>query len=244
MTQPGKNFLRRKGLSPLGDGRAVYHQHRQAERPGGRQLGFGAFAAGVLADHEIDGVVLQKGAVCLCREGAAVHHQSVAGKRRRLLWLVDEAQEIMVLGLGGEGFHMHAPKCQHDAAGLAGNCLHRQIDAGNRRPAIAVDGAPGRTGQGDVIHARRLRRDDGMGAHGGREGMRGIDKMSDMVRPEVIGETGVAAEAADPDRYGMSVRVARPAGVAERCRDAFLREETRQLARFGGPTQQEDVRHG
>ena len=65
-----------------------------------------------------------------------------------------------------------------------------------------------------------------------------------MVRPEVIGETGVAAEAADPDGYGMSVRVARPAGVAERCRDAFLREETRQLARFGGPTQQEDVRHG
>jgi hypothetical protein len=69
-----------RALRGAGDERAIDHDHRQAQRARGDQLGLRRAAPGVLAHHQVHRVVAQQGQVAVQRERPAIDHQRVPGK--------------------------------------------------------------------------------------------------------------------------------------------------------------------
>lgn len=244
MIQPREHVFGTIDFHPVGQGGPVDHQHRHTQFARGNQLGFGAYAAGVLANHQIDGVGLHERAVAFRRERPVIHDQGVPGQGGRLVRRIDEAQKIVVLRLGSEGVHMHASQCQHDAAGGAGEGGNCAVDVGNAAPAITRDGLPGRTGQGDEGNAHFPCRRYRMCAHRRRKGVGGVDEMGDRAVAQIGGETCHTTEAADPHRHRLGAGIIRSTGIAERCRDARVRQQACQRAGLRRAAQQEDVGHG
>lgn len=244
MTQPGKHILGIINLGPVGNGGTVNHQDRQAQIARRDQLGIGAAAARILANHQIDGVGLQQCAVSSGSERTAIHDQRVMGQARRLFRHIHEAQQIVVLWLGGEGFHMHSSQRQHDAAGRACQRGDRAIDIGNAGPAVTGDRFPRPAGQGDMGHTRQTGRLHRVCAHRRGEGVGGIDQMSHAMVAQIIGQPRNSAEPANPHRNRLSTGVCGPSGIAERRRNAALREQSGKRAGLGCAAKQEDIGHG
>jgi hypothetical protein len=244
MTQPGKHILGIINLGPVGNGGTVNHQDRQAQIARRDQLGIGAAAARILANHQIDGVGLQQCAVSSGSERPAINDQGVMGQARRLFRRVHETQQIVVLWLGGEGFHMHSSQRQHDAAGWPGQRGDRAVDVRNVGPAVTSDRLPRTTGQRHMRHPGQTGRLHRMTAHRRGEGVGGIDQMSHAMVAQIIGQPRNSAEPANPHRNRLSTGVCGPSGIAERRRNAALREQSGKRAGLGCAAQQEDIGHG
>lgn len=244
MTKPREHILGATDLCPVWNGRAVYHQHRQTELPRGEQLGLGALTAGVLAHHHVDGMALHQAAVPSDREGTTIDDQAMMGQSGRAFRGVHEAQQIMVLRLGGEGFHMHPSQRQHDLAGRAVQRGDRPVNVGNTGPAVAGDRLPGWTGQRDMGDASQPGSFHGMGAHRRGKGVCRVNQMGHACFTQIIGQPRNTAEATDTDRHRLGAGSLRTAGIAERRRNALCREQSGKSARLGRAAKQEDIRHG
>lgn len=244
MMQPAHHIFRGVDFHPVGQSGPVDHQHRQAKLARGDQLGFGARAARILAYQQLDGVGLHQLPVVLNREGAAIDNQGVVGQGGCVVRRIDEAQQVVVLRLRGEGVHMHAPQRQHDAAGRPRQRGDRAVDVGNAAPAVSGHGLPPGPGQRDDGNAHLPCRRYRMRAHRRGKGVGGIDEMGDCVVAQIGDEACHTTEAADPYRHRLRAGIIRSAGIAERCRDARVRQQSRQRAGLRRAPQQEDVGHG
>jgi len=244
MTEPGEYILGAVDLCPVWNGRAVYHQHRQAELSRGEQLGLSALPAGVLAHDQVDGMDLHQAAVpCDC-EGTTIHDQALAGQSGRAFRSIDEAQQIMVLRLGGEGFHMHPSQREHDVAGWPAQRSDRTVNVWNMRPMVTGDRLPGRTGQRDMGDAGQPSSVHGMRAHRRGKGVCRVNQMRHAMMAQIVGQSRNAAEASDTHRHRLSTGSLRAAGIAERRRNALCREQSGESVRLGCAAQQEDMSHG
>lgn len=243
MSQPDKGIFRAIGLCPFGNGGAVYHQDRQAELARGDQLGLGAPAARILAHHQVNGVILHQPAVPGGGERAAIHDHAVRGQDRRLLGRIDEAQHVMMLRLGSKGRHVHPSQCQKDAAGWPGERVHRFVDVGKARPAVAGGGFPARPGQRQMRNASQPGRLYRMGAHRGGKGMSRVDQMSHAMAAQIVRQSRHAAEATDADWHWLATGCLRPAGITERCRYVARRQQVGKRTGLGRAAQQENIGH-
>lgn len=244
MTQPDEHIFRAIALGPARNGGTVDHQDRQAQIPCGDQLGVGAVPASVLAHHQIDGVGLHQLAVACGGEWSAINDQAVMGQAGRLLWRIDEAQQIMMLRLGGEGSHMHPSQRQHDAAGLPRERRHCAVDVGNAGPAVTGDWLPRPTGQRHMGHPSQTGCFHGMDAHHRGKGVGRVNQMGHPMVAQIVRQPDHAAEPANAHWHQLSAGIFCSPGIAERRRDALRHKQTGERGRFGRATQQEDIRHG
>ena len=244
MTQPREHILRAITLGPARNGGSVNHQNRQAQRPRGDQLGIGTTAASVLAHHQIDGVRLHQLAVAHDGKWPAINDQGVMGQARRLLRRVHETQQIVVVWLRGEGFDMHPPQRQHDAAGLSCQRGDRAVDISNAGPAVTSNRFPRATGHGDMGHTHKPRSLHRMTAHRRGKGVGRVDQMGHAMVAQIIGQPSHPAEPANPHRNRLSAGIFRPSGIAECRRNALRGKQAGKNARLGRSTQQEDMSHG
>lgn len=244
VTQPGEHLFRTVDLGSARKDRAVDHQHRQAQVPGRDQLGLGAGAAGILAHHQVDGMILQQAHVGFDREWPAIDDQAVMGQGRALSRFVHEAQQIMMLGLGGEGIDMHSSQRQHDVPRRTLQSRDGRGDVAHMAPGVAGAGNPSRPGKREQLDTCEARGRDGIGAHGRSEGVRGVDQMGYLVFAQVGGQPRDAAKAADAHGNRLGQREPRPASIAQHSRDVPVRKQTGQRAGLGRAAEQEDVAHG
>jgi hypothetical protein len=244
MIDPRQHFADAMNNPRLRQERAIDHDHRQTERPRRVQLRPRAFSARILGYDQVDPLRTHQGEIALQREGATIHHQMVAGQRRRHVRGIDEAEQIMMLWMGGEGRHMHSAERQHDAAWFSRQCIHGAGDVGNRSPAVAFAPFPGGAGQHDVRYARLLRRLRGMGAHGSGKGVGRVDQMRNCLPPEIGRETRDAAKAADAHGDRLRARLAGASGIAQHRAIAAIRQRLCERAGLGRAAQDEDIAHG
>lgn len=244
MIQPGEHILGTVYFCTLGYGGPVYHQYRHTQSARGDELGFGAFAARILAYHQIDAMRLHQGCIPFGGEWPAIDDQAVSGQEGRMARGVDEAQQIMMLWLGGKGFHMHSPQSQHDAAGRSVQRGHCAVQVGDADPAVAGNRSPCRASEGEMRDTGQSGRLHRMRAHRCGKGMGRVHQMRDAMRAQILDQSGRSAEAADTHRHGLGKGVFRPASIAERRGDPLGCENPGEHARFGRATQQKDIRHG
>lgn len=243
MTQPYQHIFRGIAFGPARNGGAINHQDRQTQIPRGDQLGIGTIAARVLAHHLIDGVGLHQRAVASCGEWPAINDQTVMGQARRLFGSVHETQQIVVLGLGGEGGHMHPPQRQHDTAGRAcqrGDCA---VDTGNAGPAVTGNRLPRLPGQGDMGYIRQPGSLHRMATHRCGKGVGGVHKMGHTILTQIVCQPRHAAKPANPHRHRLSARAFGAPGIAERCRNTLRGKQAGERAGLGRAAQQEDIWH-
>jgi precorrin-3B C17-methyltransferase len=244
MIEPVQHVLGRMHLQPSGQGRPVYHDHAEREGTCRAQLRLRAGAAGVLADHELDPVRRHQPPVAVDIERPAIDHQMMPRQPGRLLWRIDEPQQILVLRLHRERIDMHSPQREHHAPRGASQRRDRTLDIAHAGPAITRAGHPGGARQGDVRHPRTRRSHDRIRAHSRRERMRRIDQMRHAVRPQMRDETLDTAKAAHPDRDRLHLGVRHAPGVAQHGRIASPGQHRSQRAGLGRAAQHQDVRHG
>lgn len=244
MTEPCQHIFGMIDLCPVWNGGTVYHQHQKTELSCGKQLRLRAVPPGVFAHHKVDGMVLHQLVVSCDREGAATHDQPVTGQGWRVFRGVHEAQQIIVLRLGGERFHMHPSQCQHDAAGWPVQRGNGAVNVLNAGPAILGCRFPGGTGQRNMGDARQPGRFDGMTAHRRGKGMRRVNQMSHALAAQIVSQPGNAAKAADTYRHWLGARGFCTASITERRRNALSREQPGERTGLRRSAQQEDVWHG
>jgi len=244
MTEPGHHIFGAINLCPVWNGRAVYHQHWQAQLSRGDQLGLGALPAGVLAHHQIDGMDLHQAAVTCGGEWPAINDQAVTRQGGQLLRRVHETQEIMMLRLGSESCHVHPSQRQHDAAGLPGQRGNRAFDVRNAGPAVTGDGLPSPTCQRDMGHTSQPGGFHGMDAHRRGKGVGCVNQMGHAMAAQIVRQPRNTAESTNTHRHRLGTGIFRPSGIAERRRNAPCREQSGESARLGCAAQQEDIRHG
>ncbi len=231
-------------LDPVGQRRPIDHHDGQSQGARGNQLGLRAAAARILAHQQIDTFRLQQRVIGLFCERAAINDEPVVRQRDGVVGVIDEAQQIMMLGLRGEGGDVHPPQRQHDAARRPRQCRNRAGDVGYAVPAVALPGRPTGPRQRDVRNTGLLRSSDGVGAHLRSEGMRRVDQMSDARVAKVGGEPCDASEAADAHRNRLHLGRLHATGIAESRADATFRQRSCEGARFGRTAEDQDVRHG
>lgn len=244
MTQPRQHIFRAMDLVPLGNGGAVDHQHRQAQFARGDEFRFGARAARVLADHKVDGVALQQRTIARGGKRPAIDHKRVVRQRWRLVRLIDETQQVMVLRLRSKCSDVHPPQRQQNAQAGAGERGNGRVDIGHRAPAVPCDRLPGGARQRDVRHVDAPGGLNGMSAHRGGEGVGRVDQMGHARFAQVIGKPVHAAEPADTHRHRLRARAFGAASIAESSGDAMSGQKAGQRAGFGGATQNKDFWHG
>jgi hypothetical protein len=244
MIEPGQHFA--DGVRDLrqGQGRAIDHDDRQAERTRRIDLRTRALPARIFGDDQLYPLRAHQGEVALQREGTAIHDQIMTGQRGRLVRRIDEAEQIMMLRLGSEGHDMHTAERQHDAARLSVERGHGACYVSDTGPAVALPRFPGRAGQHHVSGARLLRRLSSMSAHGSGKGMCRVDQMRDRLLLQIGGKARNAAKATNTDGHWLRPRGVRASGIAQHRAVATLGKRLCKSARLSGPAQDEDVAHG
>lgn len=242
MMEPVQHIVHMMHRERAGGGRPVDHQYGKAEAACGDKLGLRARAPGILADDKVDAVIVQQPHVALDGERPPIDDQDVVGQRWRAVRCIDETQQIVVPGLRGKGFDMHAPKREHYPARRAGEGADGGRDVRHPLPPVAGLRRPGAPGQGQQRRAGLLRGSNGIGTHDGGKRMGGIHQMRDPLIPDVARQPFDPAETADAHRNRLYLRVGDAAGIAERGGKAARGQSRGQRARFGGAAKDQDMR--
>ena len=228
----------------LGQVRTVDHQDGQPQHARGGQLGLGTTSAGILADDQIDRLCAQQRCVGFHGEGTAIDDDVVVRQRDVFPRRIDEAQQIVVLRLSGEGIDMHPPQRQHHPPRRAGERGDGTGDVRNPLPAITRLRVPRGAGQREMRDADLRGGGDRVGAYLCGERVRGIHQMRDIGVAQIGYEAFDPAEAANPNRHWLRLRVRDPARIAQRGGKRALRQRGGERAGFGGAAEDQDVRHG
>lgn len=244
MSKPRQHRIDRMNLPALRQFGTLDHQHRQSHLASCRQLGHGALTAGVLADQTLDAVLAQQVKVTLEAEGAAVDGDGVMGQRGRRLGSVDQAQQVVMLGLGREGGEVHAADSQQYSLGRAGKGIDGGFNAGDALPVVARHRLPGRTSQGNEFDIAVCRGLYGMAAHLCGEGMGGIHQMGDAVLRQPGSQSLDAAEATNAGGQWLGLWCSDTPGIAEHGGNRATGESPGQGAGFAGTSQNQDLAHG
>lgn len=221
---------------------ALDHDDLDAQRPGRGDLAICGAAAGILADDDVDALVLQQLPLIRFGEWAACENVAAVGNGERWIDRVDAADEVAVLRHGGKARHFLPADCKEDAARCVAECDGRGADIVNARPPVARDRFPGRAAQCKERNARLPGSFRRIGGDPVGEGMGRVDEQVDVFFNQVINQSFDAAKSADPRRQGQGLRVDRPAGQRDGRRDVLaLRQLFSQAAGLGRSAQNQDM---
>ncbi len=228
----------------LWHGRPVDHDDGQAEHPCRIDLRTRACASRIFGDNQVDAVRAHQGEIAVQREGAAIDQQMMVRQRGQRFGRIDEAEQIMMLRLGGEGFNMHASERQHNAAGRPVERADGARNIGDMGPAVALPRLPFRAGEHEMGHPRLPRGDGGIGADNRGEGVGRVDEVGELFRLQISRQPLSTAKAADAHRHRLGTRVSGASGIAQHRPLAAFGQSFRQRARLGGAAKDQDMAHG
>lgn len=239
--KPIKNaFDSRHGLAFRQVG-AVNHHDRQAKRPRRMQLGFGASPARVLADHDVDGMLFEQRSVSFHRERATRDNNGMARQGRGRFWRIHQPQDIVMLGLSGELFHMQPTQGQHHTFARTferRNCARHIC---HMNPIVALVGLPRRTGQRQERHTLSGTGMKRIPAHLRGKRVCGVNDMGDVMVSDVRGQTVHAAKAPYPMRDRLRARVVDASRIGKGRLNTAIGQGTRKRAGFGCTAKNKEV---
>lgn len=241
LIKPVEHALNRGHGVPVRQLGAVDHHHRQAQCAGGVQLGLGPGATGVLADHPVDGVFGEKRCVPVNGERPTRNDHGVMRQGGGRFGRINEAQDIRVLGVGGESLHMQTTKGEHDPLCRAIQSGNSALYVGHMVPAVARLRRPGRAGQGQKRYAALRTGMKGIPAHLRGKGVCGVNDMADVMVRNVAGQPLDTAKAANPMRDRLRARGIDTARVGKRGLNLALCEGPRKGAGFGRAAKNKEV---
>ncbi len=242
MRQPVQDLRDICQLGPLRQGWTVYHQNRQAQRPGGIQFGPGACATRILGYNQLRMVTFHQGPVLFNRKRAP-RNDHIAFRKRQCVRIVYKPQKIVMLRLGCEVMKMHAANCQEDAAGWTSQSFNRSFNIRYVLPVISVlrdPGRPGQSGQGRCSPRTGIHR---ISAHLCRKGMSRIDNMADAVLVNVPRQSRCTTKPAHAHRHGLRARVIDTSSVGICSGNALIGNRFCQSIRLGRATKNQEVGH-
>lgn len=242
MSQPVQNLRHTRQFGPLRKGRTVDHQHRQAQRPRGIQLGACSGAARVLGHDQFDAMLLHQRAVVGLGE-RPTRDNHVAMRQRQAIRFIDKPQQIVVLGLGGKILKVHPTHGQKDALGRAGQGGNGGLNVGNVMPAITLLRAPNRAGQRSQRYFGLTAGRNGVPAHLGCKGMSGIDNMRNRIVFQKACQPFGAAKPSDAHWQGLRARGFNAPGVGIGRRNTLFGHGFGQRVSLGRAAKDQEVGH-
>ncbi len=242
MSQPVQNLRYARQFVSLWQDRTVDHQHRQAQRPRGVQLGACAAAACVLGHDQFYVMALHQRPVIRFGKRPA-RHNHIAIRQGQFTGFIHQPQQVVVLGLGGEVLKVHPPYRQKDTLRQAGQGSHCAADIGNVLPAVPVLRRPGRTSQRSQRQPGIAAGGNGVPAHLRGKGMSGIDHVGDRVIAKVLRQPVRAAKTTDTHGQGLRAGVIDPSGIGIGCRNALRGHRLSQRVGLGRTAKDQEVCH-
>lgn len=221
----------------------VDHHHRQTQPARGKELCLGPAAAGVFGDNPADAMTVEKAQVVILSERPARNHRLCIGQRQRSLGRIDEAQQVVVLRLCGEGPERLLADGEENPGGRIGQGGDGGLCIGHKTPDIARPRPPGRTLEGEKRHARCLARRDGIPAHPGGERVGRVDKVRDAFGAKAIGKPLGATEATDARGQRLGNGRAGTPGVGKDRVHAGGGQRAGKLRGFARTAEKKDARH-
>ena len=250
MIQPGQN------PGDTGQIRAYWqhwpgdHQHRQAQRPGGVQLGPRTAAARVFANNKLGFMLLHQGGIAGDVKRPTGNDHLTSGQRRRagvtgIARVINQTQQVMMLGLGGKPGKMHPAQRQKHPFWRGIQRGDGGVNIGHPAPLIAVDRLPFRSAKRRQWQAKVTAGLRGISAHLCGKGVRRVDHMGDIGLAQIVGQSGDTAKAAHPHRHRLGTGAADPARVRKDCRNALRRHGAGKGAGLGRTAEdQQESGHG
>lgn len=227
----------------LGQFRPRDHDHGQAQRTGGVDLGARAIAAGIAGDDPRDASRAHHLQLAIKRERSARHDYVSREGQGRFRW-IDESQRVGVLRPGREWRNVLAPDSEEDARRGFGKSSDRSVDVSDLDPVVDGRLVPRRSLQCNQWRPGFRASRNRVAAYLGGKGMRRIDHMRDGFAMNVVGKPDHAAEAANPGRQRLIGGRTGAAAIGIDGRDARARDCRREQARIGCSAQNEGARHG
>ena len=244
MTQPAQHGFDIECFRARRQLRAINHQHRQLQPARGDQFGFGTLPTRVLADDQLNAMLLQQSGVGIGMKRAAIDQNGVMGKRQRLGRRVDQAQQIMMLWLRGELRQMHAAECQHDALWRTRQCGDSGRNIGLRLPTITRYRLPCGSRQRDMLNSSTTRSFHRIRTHLRGERVRCVDQMRDGVADQILRQSFHTTESTHAHRQRLRFYLLNPTCVADGGTQIPLRQRGGQCAGFQSAAQYKDIGHG
>ena len=244
MIQPVQHGAKGAGDGAVGCCRAGDQDHRQMQAACRLQLGQRAGAAGVFGDDMGDGMAAHQGHVGFNREGATIKDHFGIWHRQRGTGRIDQAQQVEMLGLGGEGGQGLLADGKEYPRRVGRQGSNRRLGIGHMLPVIARLRQPFASFMGDqrgLGHRASLNR---VTADLGGEGMRCIDDMGNPCVNNVVGKAVYAAIAAKTGWQGLRHRIFGAPGVGKYGVDVCGCKGMCKGRSLGGATQKEDAHYG
>ncbi len=188
MGQPVENLF---GCGARGAWRqfgSVDHNNRQVQGACRMNFGLGPLPAGVFANHQINLVVLEQSHVTGRFKRATRHDNRMVWQGWRCGRGVNQAQHVVVLGLGGKGIHMQTTQGQHDALRGAIQGCDRAIYVWHQGPIVTRLGLPRRARQGNKGRFGCSTGAKSIPAHLRGKGMRRVNYMGDVAFANICGQ--------------------------------------------------------
>ena len=222
--------------------RTLDHDDRKTEVARSSDLRVGRRPARVLRDQDIDGLRLQKIALRLQIERAALQKQPALGRQSTRLGRIDAPHEVIMVGSGAEGPHVLPADGEKHAARARAERGDGRFNARHRSPAVAVSGRPRLARQDQQRHVARLRRGKGVGGDTNCKRMSGIDDGLDTLGGQPLREPIGAAEAPNAIGNRRLCRSCSASGERKRREEApIARQQPCQVVRFGRAAEDEDA---
>ncbi len=244
MIQPCHHFGNGAKHLPGRHGGPVDQDDGQAKAAGGRQLGLGPGAAGVLGDNMGDPVILQKSKVGGQVKGAAGDDSMGIWQGQGAFGRVDKAQDVVVPGPGSKGLQGLLADGKKDPCGRIGQGSDGGFGIWHMGPLIAFPGAPRRALQRHQRQVQLGAGGDSIPAHPRGEGMGRIDDMGDALILQVSNQPFHAAKAAHPHGQGLRHGHGRAPGVGKDRIRPCLGQGAGKQACLGRAAQKKDAWHG
>lgn len=228
--KPGHHTLQIATDLPRGHRRAGDHHHLQPQLAGGVDLGLRARAACVFGDQNFGAVTAHQGQIIGQRKRASRHFDPRTGQREIGQRRIHDTQQEIMLRKRGERRQVQTPDSQKHPGGGALQRLNGALDIRNILPPIARLGLPGRAFKGAKRHGAQGCGLNRIGADLGGKGVRGIDNLPDVFRPQILGQPRHPAKAAHPNRDRLGARLIHAARIRQHRRQPLTGQFTHQGA--------------
>ena len=241
MSNPVQNLFDGADFASLRRVGPIDHEYRQAEFPGGIDLGACAFTAGISGYQKIDPVRFQKIALCRFCIRPSINDDIVTWQRRALLRDVDESQEIVMLRRDLEDRDFRSPNCKENAPGSTANRLGGSGRVRHTSPAISGTGRPRRSCKRNQGHASGCTGRYRVPAYLRGERVGCVDQVRDGMVREIVDQARCAAKPADSSRQWLRDGFRYATGVGKRGAQPQGGDMRRKGARLGGAAQDQEV---
>lgn len=219
------------------------HDHWQAERACGFDLGIRGTAAGILGDENFDPFALEQPLFGCAVEGPTRLQKAQVGRQIHGVRRLDHAREIVMLWRRHEGLQLLAAKAEEDAPWLGAEGKSRTGRGRDDLPAIVGVLSPRRANERRKRRAGTRASGDGVRRHLIGVGVRRVNHGIDALFSKVLRKSIDTAEAADARRDGLRLGRGRAAGQRQRCVEPRVAcDQSRKRGRFGGAAEDQNAK--